>query len=556
MIGCSDDGNIAVNGEGDSSSIQSSSSQSDDIPEGARSIDEIAALEWVEHGEVYNPEAPIPSQCYTKTDGVSNPCYVCHQSYPASNNHSNKMNDGFLQGQYIFSDFGVKNRWVNLFKDRTDFIDSISDEKILEYVNADNYSSLISWMNSKNWKGEVPYIKDLQEGALAFDEWGLALDGSRWVAFNYKPLPSTFWPTNGSTDDVMIRLPNAFSEVDGAFSKDLYFANLSLLEMNIKGMDEMSTPPLNEAAMNIDIDQDGVLSVSATRIIRGDYYLGDAASIPLVHMLYPKDTEFLHTVRYLGVEENGRIVNSKRMKEVRYLQKRKFMDPKHINSVTYNERKEKHFEKLPMVSDYGDNGMSNKNGWMVWGFIEDAQGELRKQHHEEQMFCMGCHKSIGANIDHTFSFPRKLTGAAGWGYIDLTKLTDVPNVGESEGEYLTYLERVGGGDEFRQNAEMLERWFDSAGEVKKDEVKRLNNIYELIAPSVDRALSLNKAYLAIVKEQSYLYGRDTVMKPATNVLKDIDRETVPLLPENRHQYDMRLDWSQQEVPSSQYSYSH
>ena len=31
--------------------------------------------------------------------------------------------------------------------------------------------------------------------------------------------------------------------------------------------------------------------------------------------------------------------------------------------------------------------------------------------------------------------------------------------GEIDGEFLTYLERVGGGDEFRQNEEMIERWF-------------------------------------------------------------------------------------------------
>ena len=84
--------------------------------------------------------------------------------------------------------------------------------------------------------------------------------------------------------------------------------------------------------------------------------------------------------------------------------------------------------------------------------------EFKDVHFEEQFFCIGCHKSVGTTIDHTYSFPRKVDGILGWGYIDLAKMQDVPNVGEEDGEFLTYLERVGGGDEFRQNEEMLERW--------------------------------------------------------------------------------------------------
>jgi len=29
---------------------------------------------------LYNREAVIPPQCYTKTEGVNNPCYTCHQT--------------------------------------------------------------------------------------------------------------------------------------------------------------------------------------------------------------------------------------------------------------------------------------------------------------------------------------------------------------------------------------------------------------------------------------------------------------------------------------------
>ena len=67
-------------------------------------------------------------------------------------------------------------------------------------------------MKSDAWTGEVTEIKNLHLGAEAFESNGIAKDGSGWVAFNYKPLPSTFWPTNGSTDDVMIRLSEKFQQ--------------------------------------------------------------------------------------------------------------------------------------------------------------------------------------------------------------------------------------------------------------------------------------------------------------------------------------------------------
>lgn len=39
----------------------------------------------------------------------------------------------------------------------------------------------------------------------------------------------------------------------------------------------------------------------------------------------------------------------------------------------------------------------------------------------------------------------------------------------------------------------------------------------LIAPSRARALSLNKAYMALVREQGFEQGRDTLLAPPRNV---------------------------------------
>ena len=42
--------------------------------------------------------------------------------------------------------------------------------------------------------------------------------------------------------------------------------------------------------------------------------------------------------------------------------------------------------------------------------------------------CMGCHTSLGATIDKTFSFPRKVDGHAGWGYINLRGMRTPPTL--------------------------------------------------------------------------------------------------------------------------------
>ncbi|WP_339898910.1 hypothetical protein [uncultured Gilvimarinus sp.] len=501
-----------------------------------------APEEYITHNITYNPEAVIPPQCYTKTEGKNNPCYICHQSYSDDRSRPNIMNDGFLQGAYDFSDIGNTNRWSNLFKNRSAEINAISDEFMRDYINQDNYSALAAWFQTDAWSGRAPVIKNLADGAAAFDENGLARDDSRWVAFNYKPVPSTFWPTNGSTDDVMIRLPDAFSEIDGQYSRDVYFANLTLVEMAIVDKDHLPSIALDEAASGIDFNADGQLDSAVQSVARATHYFGDAKDISVAHMLYPEGTEFLHTVRYVGIDANGGITNAKRMKEVRYMRKDTFMPKERLVNSYYREAKEKHFGNLPAVVNHNDRGMSNGMGWLLWGFIEDAGGAMRRQNDQEQFFCMGCHKTIGTTIDQTFAFARKKPGASGWGYIDLKSLTDAPNIGETQGEYLTYLERVGGGDEFRQNAEMLERWFDKQGTVKHEKVAAQDTLYDLITPSPERALDLNKAYYRIVQEQSFLFGRDAVLTPADNVYQTIDTAIAPLASEHRYGWDIRLDW--------------
>ena len=75
-----------------------------------------------------------------------------------------------------------------------------------------------------------------------------------------------------------------------------------------------------------------------------------------------------------------------------------------------------------------------------------------------------------------------------------------------------------------------------------DKVKAAD-VYELTTPSPERALALNKAYKVIVDEQSYIFGRDAVLQPFTNVFETIDDAKAPTLPkEFRASWDIRLEW--------------
>lgn len=501
----------------------------------------------LEVNKTSNKEAVIPPQCYTKHEGKHNPCMVCHQSYTFGS-RPNAMSDGNLQTAYDFSDYGFKNHWQNLFEDRTSRIKKISDLKVNKYISEDNYTPLIEDLKASAWDGVIPEIENLQKGALAFDEYGFAIDGSQWVAFNYKPMPSTFWPTNGSTDDVMIRLPIEFrisSCINVSENKDVYIANLGLLELAIQGKDAVSIPNVDERNICDDINGDGEITNNVSRIIKRKSYFGNAGNVVVRDMLYPQGTEFLHSVRYVGVDSYGAIYIPERMKELRYMVKTNDFDQLSLSSMYGNEQQEKIDGNLPTYN-YKKTGSANEFGWKLLGFIEDHQGRLRLQNREETMFCMGCHKTIGTTIDQTFSFPRKVSGVNGWGYINLKGMIDAPNIiGSTGGEILNYLKAVGGGDEFRQNDEMISRWFSTDGEVLEDKVN-MADVYELITPSPERALKLNKAYWTIVLDQDFNHGRDANITPARNVYKSIDENSPILADKLSRKYDIRLRWEEDE----------
>jgi len=503
-----------------------------------------------------NNEAPnVPSQCYTKTEDekgkVHNPCFNCH----IDSQEPNYINDWDIQEGYLFTEYALKNHWENLFKDRTKAVAKISDEEINTYISKSNYHDknhkLIladtlknlpsAWDidGDKKWDGYIP------DCYFDFDDAGFDKNPqgnyTGWRAFGYYPFLGTFWPTNGSTDDVLIRLPMDFRvNKEGVFDIETYKINLLIVEALIKQKD-INTFEIDEKKYAVDLDKDGKLD-TATKI-RFEYdprngehmhYVGQAneKAYKIAAGLYPKGTDFLHTVRYIDSDENGTIRMAPRMKELRYGKKVNWANYNDHQALIEEELKESHDfpDRLEVFIGDAERGVSNKRGWRYQGFIEDAKGELRPQSYEENLLCIGCHASLGAIVDSTFAYQRKFehdTFQDGWHHWSQKGLKGVkePKTPDGRYEYSLYLQENGAGDEFRDNAEVQAKFFDANATVKKEMLTGLHeDISTLLFPSVKRAMMLNKAYKVIVDEQSFIYGRDAHVKPVKNVHESFNDE--------------------------------
>jgi len=514
-------------------------------------------------GKTVNPLALIPPMCYTKTDGVSNVCWVCHTE-PVQ---PNGMDDAVLQETYDFPTTAATNRWGNLFRDRTREIAAITDAEALAYVRQDNYTPLREALAAGG--GNAAYRPDL-DFAAGFDEEGFARDGSGWRAFRYKPFPGAFWPTNGSTDDVMVRLPPCFRrDRDGRDSREVYRINLAILEAAIGVAPEApdaaldrAIEPVEETLAGVDLDGDGRVAGRASRLhALPRFYVGGAHDVPVHRHLYPEGTEFLHSVRY--VDPDAPAMRATRMKELRYSRKETGFAPDELAKIYADlmaaeeaeraeeaaEGEEGEEEDYPGFEGLPHMGYANGFGWRLQGFIEDERGRLRLQTEEEHLFCMGCHTGVGVTVDFTFAMARKVPGAEGWRHQDLGGIPDAPLAGHPEPEVLEYFRRANGGDEFRANAELLDRFFPG-GRLDEQAVRRAapggdRDLAWLLGPSPTRALALDKAYMSIVREQRFDLGRDPVALPLVNVHREVRKgESTGLKEAGRIYLDGRLwlDW--------------
>ncbi len=502
-----------------------------------------------------NKVAYVPPQCFTKTRGDDgkgkNPCYACHtKSEPP-----NFADDEDLQLTLKLPKPATPNPWTNLLSPPVAHAPPMSDEEVLRYVRQSNYfdadggialSRVLGhlppdWDFSKNgrWIGFVPDV-EYKFDAEGFDH---RKDGAPtgWRAFAYYPFVGTFFPTNGSADDVFIRLDPALREdAGGRYDANIYRVNLAVVEALVVRAD-VAIDPVDEETLGVDLDLDGHLG-RATRVSFDDAkdgqggtrmrYVGrahdlqDHGKFPIAVGLFPLGTEFFHTVRYLDVGPDGVVTMAPRMKELRYARKTKWLSYGHLKTRALLEN------QITATSPGGihavewarERGIPNERGWYFQGFIEAGDGSLRPQSREESAFCEGCHGGIGATVDSTFAFARKLGDGAparGWFHWSQHGLTGLPEPRRKDGqfEYTLYLEEAGAGDELRSNAEVSSRFFDDRGEVRRDETERLHSdVARLLLPSRSRALDLDRAYRAVVLDQSYDQGRDAVLARSPNIL--------------------------------------
>jgi len=348
---------------------------------------------------------------------------------------------------------------------------------------------------------------------------------------------------------VLIRLAPEFSQNEsGDFDIEIYKLNLSIVESLVKQKNIQLSSSVDEKIYGVDLNQNGVLD-STSEIVIASYdkmsYVGRAKAqlskgkIHLAPGLFPEGTEFLHSVRYVDWDEqSGHIGMSKRLKELRYAKKYAWSTYSEIERVAQAELQEAlaNGSAEAILANFRGNyeqGLDNDISWKYQGFIEDKNGDLRPQTHEETIGCMGCHSHLGATTDSIFSFARKLEGSDkgtndyGWNHWSQKGLlglkepqVNYKNFGQQY-EYSFYLKNNHSGNEFRNNDEVQAKFFNSDATVKSEMLDKLHNdISVLLFPSRERALALDKGYKVMVGEQSYIYGRDANVKPMENVYKE------------------------------------
>ena len=337
---------------------------------------------------------------------------------------------------------------------------------------------------------------------------------------------------------MLIRLPEALRQDEsGTYDRDIYKLNLAIVEALIK-REDVAIEPADEAALGVDLDKDGMLGTAT--LIRYDWaplegrtmtYVGRGKALlangelHLAAGLYPEGTAFLHSVRYVSTDADGNATLTPRMKELRYGKKLRWVNYSTLDGIVRADENEKWAfpDRLRQLAGDAEHGMSNGQGWVYQGFIEDGDGRLRPQSYEETAFCIGCHGILGGTTDTTFAFPRKLDAEhpqRGWFHWSQHSLRGVPEPRTAEGdyEYTRYLRENGAGDEFRANAEVRSRFFNLDGSLRDASVEALHrDLAVLLYPSPRRALTLNKAYRTIVEEQSFIRGRDAIVRPPLNV---------------------------------------
>lgn len=504
-----------------------------------------------------HPSAYITQMCYTKTtDDINrtyNPCFACHTNNKEPNY---VMGNADLQEAYDFPEPALKNPFTNNFLDLSQRVSQISDADIIKYVNESNYfdknrniilaqqlqhlSDLWDSDGDGKWSGYIPDCNyNFNENGFDIGRDGKA---TGWVAFAYMPFLGTFWPTNGSTDDVLIRLDSSMMQAtkDGEFNATIYATNLAIVESLIREKN-VSIKSVDESLLGVDLNKNGIYDKADTVVYEwapndGKYmsYVGYAkvlqeeGKLHLAAGLYPENTEFLHSVRYIKSDKEGEIALAPRMKELRYAKKNLWLTYADLQNKGMADIQEASINPDVLEKFRGtmESGLGNKMGWTYQGFIEDKNGNLRPQSYEETLNCMGCHSGIAAITDSTFAFPRKLDNdfQKGWYHSMQKDLKNIPEPRYSDSTYELshYLELNPYGDEFRENKEVYTKFHLQNGDLNQSMLTKLHNdVTLLLYPSHKRALTLDKGYKALVEMQKFYNGKAGHVKAMTHIYKEV-----------------------------------
>jgi hypothetical protein len=125
-------------------------------------------------------------------------------------------------------------------------------------------------------------------------------------------------------------------------------------------------------------------------------FIGDAKTgqqkgeLRLAAGLFPEGTEFLSSLSYIDVNADEVVRMAPRMKELRYARKTGWLTYAELETLAMNEIKERNDfpDRLKLPVGNIEKGISNHRGWVLQGFIEDADGRLRPQILEESAACI------------------------------------------------------------------------------------------------------------------------------------------------------------------------
>lgn len=461
----------------------------------------------IDRGTFANPHAHIPAQCYIETShGAQNACLFCHtdgvSDLKLGNNNpmaGGNPNVGNLQASYAF---GVVRYPYVVSSSIMPWVNTLQPEKLRaaalaagikpdtwdmqSYIRQDNWRAAFAQRpgSVKDWDPKInsawrlfPALspEDLPAKADGFVRSAVQQRGffndaqgwhTGWRSVNFMPY-GIFTPLAGSVSGIYIRLPDAFMKnAAGDFDLASYKANLDRVERNIQD-----------------------------RLTGETHYSGGAAAVAIVRGQYPLGTEFAHPLHYVDVQADGQDDSispypgsrARRVKEIRWMVKSQAWYPDEFGMALKDEG-------APVYASRDQGWIENGVGWMLGGWIENANGDLRPQTPSELTQCVGCHSGnvrqsdvgqhatytsgVGNTIDSTWAMARKFAGDAGWqemnylGYRAYPQANEVATPGHlitpepvnrqlNKGEFRVFLDYVVGASLYGDMPETLEHYLAS-----------------------------------------------------------------------------------------------